>query len=74
MRDNGENKKAISTFILKISRKLRDCNLSGLAKRKVTCVTLGYFFFVCVCAWADFMGKIESHARLTRSKQRQQVE
>lgn len=45
MRDNGENKKAISTFILKISRKLRDCNLSGLAKRKVTCVTLGYFFF-----------------------------
>lgn len=47
MRDNGENKKAISTFLLKISRKLRDCNLSGLAKRKVTCVTLGYFF-LCV--------------------------
>ncbi|XP_023262918.1 ral guanine nucleotide dissociation stimulator-like 2 isoform X2 [Seriola lalandi dorsalis] len=34
MRENGENETAISTFILKISRKFRDCYLSGLAEGK----------------------------------------
>lgn len=39
-----ENETTISTFILKISRKLRDCYLSGLARGKVTCVTISSFF------------------------------
>lgn len=34
MRQNGENENAISTLFLKISRKLRDCYLSGLAEEK----------------------------------------
>ncbi|XP_038566592.1 ral guanine nucleotide dissociation stimulator-like 2 isoform X2 [Micropterus salmoides] len=34
MRQNGENENAISTLFLKISRKLRDCYLSGLAEGK----------------------------------------
>ncbi|XP_051263684.1 ral guanine nucleotide dissociation stimulator-like 2 isoform X2 [Dicentrarchus labrax] len=34
MKENGENENAISTFILKISRKLRDRYLSGLAEDK----------------------------------------
>lgn len=44
MRQNGENENAISTLFLKISRKLRDCYLSGLAEGKVTS-----FLFVRVC-------------------------
>lgn len=46
MRENGENERAISAFILRISRKLKDCYLSGLAVGKVTVVTV---FFACVC-------------------------
>ncbi|XP_010792509.1 ral guanine nucleotide dissociation stimulator-like 2 [Notothenia coriiceps] len=34
MRENGENEKSIHTFLLKISRKIRDCYLSGLAEGK----------------------------------------
>ncbi|XP_076593492.1 ral guanine nucleotide dissociation stimulator-like 2 isoform X2 [Chaetodon auriga] len=34
MRESGENKNAIRTFILKISRKLGSCYLSGLAEPK----------------------------------------
>ena len=40
MRENGEKETAFSTFILKISRKLRDCCLSGLAEGKVTYGTI----------------------------------
>lgn len=45
MTENGENEKAISAFILKISRKLRNRYLSGLAKRKVTCETIFFLSF-----------------------------
>lgn len=49
MRENGQNENAIQAFILKISRKLRDCYLSGLAERKVTRVTMSSPVFFCVC-------------------------
>lgn len=72
MTENGENEKAVSTFILKISRKLRDRYLSGLARRKVTCETIFSFFFclcmyvcVCVSTWADSMERTELQAGLT---------
>lgn len=73
MRENGEKETAVSTFILKISRKLRDCYLSGPAEGKVTYGTIFFFFtaFVCVClcvcAWANFMGKIELQVNLHRN-------
>ena len=47
MSENGENGNTIRAFIVKFSRKLRDCYLPGLAGVKVTCET--FFFFVCVC-------------------------
>lgn len=60
MTENAENEK---TFILKISRKLRDCYLPRLATRKVTCMIL-FFFSSCsggacvfVCVWPGYMGK-----------------
>lgn len=65
MTENGQNEK---TFIVKISRKLRDCYLSRLATRKVTRMILFFFpscwsgAFVFVFVWADDMGKKGSSA------------
>lgn len=50
MRENGKND-TMRTFILKISRKLRDCYLSGLAQVKVTCVTIFSPFFGSCVLW-----------------------
>lgn len=47
-KESRRHENTISTCILKISRKLKDYYLSGLAKAKVTCVTI-LFYLVCVC-------------------------
>lgn len=59
MRHRDGNENAISTFLLKVSRKLRDYYQSGLAEQKVT-----GGFLVWVCLWADFMGKFGSHRQI----------
>lgn len=68
MKENAEFQREISTFILKVSRKIKGCSLSGLATRKVTCMANVFSAFLCVCSCADFMGN------LTRNKQREQVQ
>lgn len=68
MRRNGGNENAISAFILKFSRKLRDRYLPGLAEVKVTRETT-FFVGVCVC-WADFLGRIALQLHLHGSEQR----
>lgn len=64
MRENGKNETAISTLVLKISRKLRDCYLPGLAVGKVTCFCLCMCMCVCVYVYELISWEIESVADL----------
>lgn len=54
MRSNGDRENTLSGFILKVSRKLGDFYLSGLAQEKVTFLLL-FLGGECV---SDFLGKI----------------
>lgn len=68
MTENGQNETTMCALILKISRKLRDYYLSGLAEVKISCVTI--FPLLYVCFLADFMGKIYSQADLRSCQHR----
>lgn len=68
MKSRGKDEESVGGFVLKVSRKLMDFHLSGLAREKVACQAVAaIFFLLSVCA-RPFHGK-ENHKRAEINRQ-----